>query len=271
MPSVRRTAAIAALAFVSSLCGYLIQWLVPVEHMTDSKAAIGAVVGLVTLLLALVLGLLIWTSYGVFTTQQSEAQGLATTTLQLDLLLERYGPEARVGRIELKDAVRRSRKRFFGHRGGPLETLTFTESRHNMLDIETFFASLNPPDDERRQILATAKGLANSIVQTQLLMSRQLINPVPMLLIVMVLGWSALLFLGFGLLAKFTAISVVADALGAMSVASAMFLILEFSQPYSGVFTISSQGIDAMLLALIDDSEKDASAVALPTAPPLPA
>ena len=56
-----------------------------------------------------------------------------------------------------------------------------------------------------------------------------------------------------------------------MSVASAMFLILEFSQPYSGVFTISSQGIDAMLLALIDDSEKDASAVALPTAPPLPA
>ena len=271
MPSVRRAASIALLAFASSLLGFLLQWIVPVQHVTDSKPAVGAVVGLVTLLLALVLGLLIWTSYGVFTTQQSEAQGLATTTLQLDLLLERYGPEARIGRIELKDSVRRSRNRFFGHRGGPVETLTFAESRHSMLGIETFFASLNPPDDERRQMLATAKGFANSIVQTQLLMSRQLINPVPMLLIVMVLGWSSLLFLGFGLLAKFTAMSVAANALGAISVASAMFLILEFSQPYSGVYTISSRGIDAMLGVLIDDSEAASPPLVLQTAPSLPA
>ena len=271
MTSIRRTAFVALLAFGSSLFGFLIQWLVPLQHMTDSKPAVGSVVGLVTLLLALVLGLLIWTSYGVFTTQQSEAQDLATTTLQLDLLLERYGPEARVGRIELKEAVRRSRKRFFGHRGAALETLSFAESRHSMLSIEAFFASLNPPDDERRQMLATAKGYANSIVQTQLLMSRQLINPVPMLLIFMVLGWSSLLFLGFGLLAKFTLLSVVANAFGALSVASAMFLILEFSQPYSGVFTISSRGIDAILQALIDDSEAASAAVALQTAPSLPA
>lgn len=271
MTSIRSAAFVALLAFFSSLCGYLLQWLVPVQHMTDSKAAIGAVVGLVTLLLALVLGLLIWTSYGVFTTQQSEAQGLATTTLQLDLLLERYGPEARLGRIELKEAVRRSRRRFFGSRGAAPETFTFAESRHDMLGIEAFFASLNPPDDERRQMLGTAKGFANSIVQTQLLMSRQLINPVPMLLIVMVLGWSSLLFLGFGLLAKFTLMSVAANALGAVSVASAMFLISEFSQPYSGVYTISSRGIDAMLGVLIDDSEAASPAAALQTAPSFPA
>jgi len=104
-----------------------------------------------------------------------------------------------------------------------------------------------------------------------LLMSRQLINPVPMLLIVMVLGWSSLLFLGFGLLAKFTLMSVAANALGALSVASAMFLILEFSQPYSGAYTISSRGIDAMLGVLIDDNATESPAVAFQTAPSVPA
>ena len=49
---------------------------------------------MITLLLALVLGLVIWTSFGVFSTQQSEAHGLGSAILQLDFVLERYGPEA---------------------------------------------------------------------------------------------------------------------------------------------------------------------------------
>jgi hypothetical protein len=255
MTSIFRVAFVAILTFVSAMIGFAIQWLVPVQYMTDSKGAIGAVVGLVTLLLALVLGLLIWTSYGVFTTQQTEAQSLGNTVLQLDFLLERYGPDATGGRVKLKEAVKIARRRFFGHRDTAPEHFSYTESRHDMLDIENFFASLAPPNEEKRQMVATAKQLSSSIVQTQLLMSRQLINPVPMLLIVVVLWWSALLFLGFGLLANFNIVTVVAEAFGSIAVASALFLILEFSQPYSGVFTIPSTGIDQILGALIGDGE----------------
>jgi Protein of unknown function (DUF4239) len=86
-------------------------------------------------------------------------------------------------------------------------------------------------------------------------MSRQLANPVPPLLLAVVICRSSLLFLGFGLVANFNAITVVAEALGAMSVASAIFLILEFSHPYSGVFSISGSGIDQVLSALIADAE----------------
>jgi hypothetical protein len=84
-------------------------------------------------------------------------------------------------------------------------------------------------------------------------MSRQLANPVPPLLLIVVVCWSSLLFLGFGLLANFNAVTVVAEALGAMSVASAIFLILEFSHPYSGIFSISPSGIDSVLGSLIAD------------------
>jgi hypothetical protein len=47
----------------------------------------GAVGGLLTLLTALVLGLLIWTAYGVFSTQTAVVRSLATDVLQLDVAL----------------------------------------------------------------------------------------------------------------------------------------------------------------------------------------
>ena len=63
---------------------------------------IGSIIGLVTLLLALVLGLLVWTSYGVYTNQNTESQSLGPLILKLDFALEQYGPEARRGRDLLR-------------------------------------------------------------------------------------------------------------------------------------------------------------------------
>jgi hypothetical protein len=57
----------------------------------------GAVVGLMTLLVALVLGLLIWTAYGVFSTQKASVQTLAITDLKLD--------EARLCHFSIEDAI----------------------------------------------------------------------------------------------------------------------------------------------------------------------
>jgi hypothetical protein len=53
----------------------------------------------------------------------------------------------------------------------------------------------------------------------------------PLLLMVVVVGWSALLFFCFGLLATLSWISVLAQFLGSLAVAAAFFMILEFSSP----------------------------------------
>jgi hypothetical protein len=55
---------------------------------------IGAVVGLFTLLSALVLGLLIWTAYGVYAGQSIAIHGLAGKIVQLNQALIDYGPDA---------------------------------------------------------------------------------------------------------------------------------------------------------------------------------
>jgi hypothetical protein len=65
-----------------------------------------------------------------------------------------------------------------------------------------------------------------------------------------VIGWSALLFMSFGLLGTFNALSVAIEALGSIAVASAVYMILEFSQPYSGLFRISPVGVDNLIAVL---------------------
>ncbi len=53
------------------------------------------------------------------------------------------------------------------------------------------------------------------------------------------ISWACLLFFGFGLLAQINRVSVVGLAVGAASVASAIFLIVELSAPCSGLLTFS--------------------------------
>src|SRR5208283_3078165 len=71
MDNIRRVAIVACVIFAGALLGDLFQWLLPAHHLSDAKGVITTVQGLVTALLALVLGLLIWTSYGVYAQQHA--------------------------------------------------------------------------------------------------------------------------------------------------------------------------------------------------------
>ena len=105
MDSLKRSIVVALATFGASVVGMLLQHIVPAQVLTDSKGTVGAIVGLVTLLLALVLGLLVYTAFAVYTTQRDEAQGLGQVVIELDLALERYGPEAAPGRAGLRAAL----------------------------------------------------------------------------------------------------------------------------------------------------------------------
>lgn len=97
MQSYQRTIAVALATFGASVLGMALQLVVPAQVLADSKGTVGAMVGLITLLLALVLGLLVYTAFTVYTTQQAEAQGLGPVVIELDVILEEYGPDASAG------------------------------------------------------------------------------------------------------------------------------------------------------------------------------
>jgi hypothetical protein len=255
MSIVMRAVAVGCVIFLGAVVGNLLQWALPAEHLTNAKGAIGMIQGVVTLLLALVLGLLVWTSYGVYAQQQSEAYTLGSQILQLDLALERYGPEASKGRDLLRRELVETRARFWGENGRrPAGAMGYAESRAELRSLHLHFGSLKPATDEQRSTLASAQNLSESIIETHYLMSRQLRNPLPVALINSVVLWAALVFCCVGMASTISPLSIVIEALGAASIASAIFLILEFSQPYFGLFRISPEGIDQVIAALSTDA-----------------
>jgi hypothetical protein len=243
-----RTLIVALLTFVSGLLGFLLQWLLPVQDVAGAKGIICSTVVFVALLLALVLGLLIWTTYGAFIAQNTESQSLGPLILKLDFALEQYGPDADRGRDLLRAAVVRARDRFWG--GRAVGVTPYAQLRTDLHDIMGFFASLEPATEQQKQLITTAMPNFMHVVETTLVMTRRLANPAPRLLLFVVIGWAALLFMSFGLLDAFNVLSVAIAALGSITVASAIYMILELSQPYSGLLRISPVGVDNLIAAL---------------------
>jgi hypothetical protein len=93
------------------------------------------------------------------------------------------------------------------------------------------------------------------------------VDRVPFLLLVV--GWSCVLFFGDGLLSDVDALTIVLAALGSICVASAALLILELSDPYSGLFRMPHEGFDGIIRVLTKGAEMPASPTPSAPTPPV--
>ena len=79
MQSVIISVAVGLLAFATGLVGLYLKRLLPERHMSmGSRDMIGAIMGLLSLLLALVLGILVGSAHQFFTGQKAELESLGT-------------------------------------------------------------------------------------------------------------------------------------------------------------------------------------------------
>ncbi len=136
---VTRAAIIAIATFMSALAGFGLQSLLPASYVAASK---GSVVGLDATLLALVLGLLIWTSHGLFNAQQSQLQTIGRAIIQLDLTFNAYGPEAAPGRAELRKHLKRARARLWTNDPHGRRFVVVADLPAEVMPMRAVFASL---------------------------------------------------------------------------------------------------------------------------------
>lgn len=234
--------AVAVAVFAGGCVGLVLQRVLHEKHTTGpSRDMIGAVVGLFTLLCALVTGLLIWTAYGVYAGQNTAIQTLASKVLQFDLALADYGPEANAERAKLRQNIGKAVDEIgdTSETDTNFATTSITGAIELIRNREKALESLHPSTDEQKKALAAATSAVESIGQGRLQMSFALFNPVSYPLLLIVVGWVVLLFCGFGLMSRGNVMSVVTLAVGAIGVASAILLILELSSPYSGLLRAS--------------------------------
>jgi Protein of unknown function (DUF4239) len=243
---------VAAGAFAFGVAGLYLQKLLPEPHTADrSRDMIGAIVGLISLLLALVLGTLVGSAYSFYSTQKSEMETFAARAIQLDLALAEFGPETAPARARMKQQLQQVRDMVWG--GNTREAanaLRVAEPLPHLRELDEYVASLDPKTPAQRQFVAAASADVAAIEHTRLLISLQLASSVSWPLVVIVVSWALILFCGYGLLSRINATTLTALALGAFAVGSALFLILELSQPFAGVFRIPSGAYDQMLESL---------------------
>ena len=245
--------AVGVVVLAGGSLGLILHRLLPEKHVTGGgKDMVGAVAGLFTLLSALVLGLLIWTAYGVYAGQNVAIQTLAAKVLQLDLALSDYGPETKDIRAQLRQSVGKTIDEVWGANESDANFVAnnFAAAIYSLRARDAALAALHPSTEAQTQALAAAKATVESIGQSRLGMSFALAAPISIPLIVIVAAWATLLFFGYGLMSGGSATSFVAVAVGALGVASAAFLILELSSPYSGIFRASSAPFEQVLAVM---------------------
>ncbi len=242
MTAIWVSAGAALAAFVAGLFGLGLQRLLPEPHTSDrSRDMIAAIVGLVSLLLALVLGVIIGSAYAFYSNQKTELETIAARALQLDIALAEFGPETKEARADLKAGMQRVHHMFWGENpifdsdpaqlapGWTIESLKATDAA---------IAALDPRTPLQKQAAAAAVVDAGFIQNNRLLIALQSKSPVSWPLVTVVVLWSILLFCGFGLLSRINATTVAALGFGGFAVGSALFLIIELSQPYTGLFRV---------------------------------
>jgi hypothetical protein len=191
---------IFAVTLGAALLGLYIHKRLPDEQKSDSaRSIVGQVSGLVSLLLALVLGTLVGASFAYFGAQKSELEALSAQFLEFDRALAHYGPETKPARDQLKQRVQRAYDAFWGRGEVDPKLLTVADTLTTSDATEAFLTSLNPTTEAQKQAVASVSTLAAQIDHGRILANLQLAShPVSPGLVVVIVSWAIILFFGIG-------------------------------------------------------------------------
>ena len=186
---------------------------------------------------ALLLGLLVASAKGSYDAQRKEVIHLAGRLDFLDRLLGLYGPEA----AEAGEVLRSL------NGGLILQLWTDKEARKAQGDqVSSLFralydsiSKLAPENDEQRAAKAEALETTADLSKTRWLLYAMGDTSIATPMLVIVIIWLTTIFISFGLFAPMNWTAIGSMLIGALSVSSAIFLIMELDRPFAGVIHIS--------------------------------
>jgi hypothetical protein len=247
------TSTVAFLAsFVSILIGTAIGMVLKRYLPKDlfeggSKEAIRLGAGFLATLAALVIGLMIASAKNSYDSQATNIRQLGTKAVLVDQMLTKYGPEARETRTLLRETIPSATARIWqengsGNGGGSTFVLSGTGERfYNAVE------GLRPASDEEASLKSRIIQLTTELGRTRLLVFTQNDNAIPVPFFVVLVFWLVVIFASFSLFADPSAIVIASMLLFALSVSSALFLIVDLSHPFDGLMQISNHHLQLVL------------------------
>ena len=242
-----RAIIIASITFIctfgSAMAGTFIRgWLPPPHLSKESQDVVRLGIGLVATMTALLLGLVTASARSTFDAQDAAIKNSAATILTLDRHLARYGPETKPTRELIRSALEFRVNATWGTSGGLHVGSAVPGATPAVEEVENQVLRLTPQTESQRWFKSEALKLSEEVVKTRwrVLGSG---STVPFPFLVVVISWLTVTFASFGLYAPRNATVVVVLCVAAISVAAAVFLILELDGPFDGVIKVSSLAV----------------------------
>jgi hypothetical protein len=233
-----------ACTFTCAVLGIAIRAALPPAHLSkESQDVVRLGMGLVATMTALLLGLVTSAAKGSFDSQDVAVRNAAASIVTLDRLLARYGPETVTIRQKVRSIVELRLGQVWSE-GGSLAALD--ESRNPSgtppaEDVENLILQLTPQSDTQRWLKGEALKLTEEVLRTRWRLLGNLSGSVSRTFLAVVIFWLSMTFASFGLSAPRNATVITVFVISTISVAAAIFLIMELDGAFTGIIRISSE------------------------------
>ena len=225
------------------MLGMWLQRVLPPHHLdTRSKDTIRVGIGLISTITALVLGLVTASAKSSFDAADAAVEQSATNILELDRTLARYGSETNEIRRALQHALRARIDTIWPQDSSkPIDLDPMRAGTGRAAEgIAAAIHGLRPRDDSQRELRLRALELAETMLRARWL-SVAAEKSVSVTFFLILVFWLTITFASFGLFAPRNATVLAVLFVCALSVGSALFLVLEMDAPFDGVLKVSAE------------------------------
>jgi hypothetical protein len=178
-----------------------------------------------------------------FDTTEAEITQRGAKVMLLDRLLADYGPETKPAREQLRKTVGTMTQIIWPEEKSEMtgqSGLSAYESMSGMEELQMMLFELTPTTEAQRQLFSMAHPNILELRESRWLLIEQSEHIIPIPFLVVLLCWLTILHVSFGLLAPRSATAVTVLLISAISVAGAIFIILEMTHPLQGSIKASS-------------------------------
>ena len=257
---------LVGILLASSALGLYIRPLLAEHHRSqDTLDLVRLVTTMLVTFAALVLGLLTSSVKTTRDTVNADLRGFAAMIIELDQTLREYGPETDLARQKLRSYTASAIATTWPGETLPagdyyprqlppdrVEKRIESSQLGNMLiEIELDIRRLRPQDAMQRRLADDGLSDFQKLVQRRWKLIEEASASIDMPFYIVLVFWLAVVFASFGLCAPRNMLVWVMLALGAVSIASAIFVILVYDTPFGGLFSAPSQPMRAALAHLL--------------------
>jgi hypothetical protein len=239
MNSFAISSIVFGVVFGGAMVGMLLRAVLPQHSLNDdTKDLVKMGMGLVATMSALVLGLLISSAKNSYDALNGEWTRVAAKAILLDRTLALYGPEAKEVRNQLHSGVEGMIERMEIKKSAKPSQVS--ASNREIDEVYKKIQGLSPNDDKQRSIQGRALDILGSIQEIKWVIFEHQATSISMPMLIILVSWLVTLFISFGLFAPPNRTAFTALLVSALSVSSAVLLILELYAPYGGMIRVLS-------------------------------